>query len=380
MIILHSESSPGWGGQEFRILAESTAMRRRGHEVLIAASPAGRILHEARAQGFTTVEISFRSRFDPGSIARLRSAILRHRVEVLNTHSAIDGWVGALATRFLPQVKVVRTRHLSIAVHRNWPTRWVYTRGCDAIITTGEALREQLIRDNGYDGARIVSIPTGVDISRFDPATVDKSALRASLRPLCPDLTDAEPLVGCVAMLRSMKGHPVLVDAFARALATQPTLRLVIVGEQPHPRSSVKADLIAQCERLGIRPRVIFAGYREDIPQVLAGLDAVVLPSVRDEGVPQGLTQALAMGVPVISTAVGAIAEIVRPEETGLLVPPNDADALAIALRRIFDDPAAARTRSAAGQALIHRDYTVEAMAGKVEALYARLLRGQTAH
>jgi glycosyltransferase involved in cell wall biosynthesis len=374
MIILHTESSPGWGGQEFRVLAEADAMRRRGHTVLIAAAPAGRILHRAQEQGFATVAAPFRHRFDLDAIAQVRAAIRRHRVEVVNTHSAIDGWVGALATCYLPGVAVVRTRHLSIPVHRNWPTRWVYTRGCHAIITTGEALRLQLMRENGFDGDRIVSIPTGFDPERFDPARADRGALRAALRAQCPDLGDDEPLIGCIAMLRSMKGHPVLVEAFAQVLRTHPRLRLVLVGEQPHQQSTVKADLVDQCQRLGLGTRVIFAGYRDDIPQVLAGLDAVVLPSLRDEGVPQGLTQALAMGVPVIATAVGAVAEIVRPEETGLLVPPGDAAALAAAIIRLREDPAGAQRRAAAGRALVLREYTVAAMAERVEALYLRVL------
>jgi glycosyltransferase involved in cell wall biosynthesis len=367
LTILHTESSLGWGGQEFRILLEAAALRKRGHRLLIAAAPDGHILKRAQEQGFETFTVPFKGAFHLPSIIRLRGLLTAQRVDVLNTHSSIDSWCGGIAACFAPRVRVVRTRHLSIPVKRNLPTRWVYTRAAHAIITTGEALREQMIRDNGFDGSRIVSIPTGADLERFDPALHHGGKLRTEL-----GIADDEQVVGTIAMLRRMKGHHVLFDALAAAVAELPRLRLVLVGDVTND-SPVKAELKAQAERLGIAGRVVWAGYREDIPAVLAGLDCVVLPSTKDEGVPQSLTQALAMGRPAIATAVGAIGEIIQDGRTGLLVPPNDAPALARALVSVFADPQAAQRRAAAGQALVRSRYSVAAMADQVETLFDRL-------
>ena len=376
--ILHSEASPGWGGQEHRILAEMTALRARGHRLLLAARPDSGILPRAEQAGFTVFPLAFRHRFELASISGLRAVIRRKGVDVVNAHSAIDGWIAALATRApgsgLGQVAVVRTRHLSIAVGRDPCTRWVYSRGCDAVVTTGEALRQRLIDHNRMDGRRIMSVPTGVDLSRFDPSAVDGRALRVSLRPLCPDLADDEPLVGTVAMLRHMKGHHVLVEAMPAILRVHPKLRFVFVGEIPHGQSPIRDRILARAQELGVANRLILAGYRDDIPTVLAGLAAVVLPSIKDEGVPQGLTQALAMARPCVSTTVGAIGEVIRDGDTGWLVPPGDAPALAAAVAAIFSDPGEALGRAKRGQALIGRAYSTAAMADGMERVFSRVI------
>jgi glycosyltransferase involved in cell wall biosynthesis len=353
------------------------ALRARGHRLVLAARPDSGILPRAQQHGFPVFPLPFRHRFELASISGLRAVIRSEGVDAVNAHSAIDGWVAALATRApgsgLGKVAVVRTRHLSIAVGRDPCTRWVYGCGCDAVVTTGEALRQRLIEHNRMDGRRIASVPTGVDLSRFDPSAADATSLRASLRPLCPDLADDEPLVGTVAMLRHMKGHHVLVEAMPGILQMHPKLRFVFIGDIPHGQSPIRDRILARAAELGVANRLILAGYRDDIPAVLAGLAAVVLPSIKDEGVPQGLTQALAMARPCVSTAVGAIGEVVR-SDTGWLVPPGDAPALAAAVAAIFSQPGEARRRAGNGQALIRRAYSTEAMADGMERVFSRAI------
>jgi glycosyltransferase involved in cell wall biosynthesis len=374
VIILHTEASPGWGGQEHRILAEMQALRARNHIVHLAARPDGGLWQRARAAGFAVHAVPFRHRCDVLSIDRLRRIIRRQAVDVVNAHSAIDGWAAAFAAG--SGVAVVRTRHLSIPVHRNWPTTWLYTRGCDAIVTTGEALRRQLMRENGFDGRRIVSVPTGVDLARFDRRRTDAGALRRLLPSTVP--ADA-PLIGTIAMLRTMKGHHILVDALPAIRAAVPGAHLVLVGDQPHERSSVRADLLAQAAALGVADRVHLLGYRDDIPDLLAGLDAVCLPSTRDEGVPQGLTQALAMSVPTIATNVGAVSEVVRDGDTGWLVPPGAPSPLADAVATALTDRAEAARRAARGHDLVRGSYTVTSMADAMETVFVAAIDSRRA-
>lgn len=369
MRILHTEASRGWGGQEFRILAEMRAMRARGHELWLAAAAGSPVAVGAEKDGFPVLPLPFSGPADLGTVLGLRGALRRHRIDVLNPHSARDGWSSAVAGRLVPGAAVVRTRHLSIALHNNWPTRWVYTRGCDHIVTTGEALRLRLMADNGLDGRRITSVPTGVDLQRFDPARHDRSAFRREL-----GAGDGEQLVGTVAMLRRMKGHPVLLAAAARVLAQRPGTRFVLVGDVPPTQSSVRTELEAQARALGIADRVVFTGYREDIPAILAGLDLVVLPSIKDEGVPQGLAQAMAMGRPVIATSVGAVEELVVPGRTGLVVPPGDEPALTAAILATLGDPAATAARTAAARSHVLDTYSVEAMALHMEQVYGQAI------
>ncbi len=349
------------------MLLECEAMRARGHCLLLACELNTPLALEARKRGFAVHELRYRRAFDFAAVRRVRRLIAQECAEIVNTHSSKDAWVAGLAA-LGTRAKVVRTRHLSIPVKPNARNRLLYSKLTHRIVTTGEALREQLVRENGFAPERIFSVPTGVDLSAFDPATVNPSTL-------CADygLPAESQLIGVVAMLRAMKGHAVLIEAVPRIVTEIPSARFLFFGEAP-PESSLPAQWNARASELGVKDHLQFCGYRDDIPNVLAALDCVVLPSTRDEGVPQSMTQALAMQRPVVATDVGATSEVVRNEETGLLVPPNDAQALAEAIVRVLRHSDEADTRARAGRALVELEFSAGRMAERMEAAYAELL------
>jgi glycosyltransferase involved in cell wall biosynthesis len=373
MRILHTEASPGWGGQEIRILAEIGAMRRRGHWVALACIAGGMFEQRARDAGFPVFSLPFTGNFDIDSISGLHALVRRHAIEVVNSHSSVDSWCAALANLVRPRTVLVRTRHLSIAVPRHFFGRWLY-RQPHALVTTGEALRQTLIDVNGMPPRNVLSIPTGVDLSRFDPARYERGRVRREF-----GIAEHEPLIGTIAILRSMKGHNVLLDAMPAVLARFPDCRFLWVGDVHH-YPNYRLSLQKRAQELGVGGRLIFAGYRSDVPEILAALDLVVLPSTRDEGVPQSLTQALAMAKPAVATRVGAVGEIVRDGQTGVLVTPKDTAALAQGIIAQLADPERARALAANGRALVLADYDLDTMALNTERLYERLLAGRPAH
>ena len=324
--ILHTESSLGWGGQEIRVLTEAAGVARHGHRVLLAAPREARIHAEAARFGVEAVALPIGRKGLRGVLA-LRRLLATHAVDVVNTHSSTDSWLAALALRTMAHAPaLVRTRHISAPVPRNRATRWLYGVASDRIVTTGERLRAQVTQESGVAPARVVSIPTGIDLGRFHPG--DRAQARRELG------LDAEaPLVGIVATLRSWKGHRFLLDALASL--ERPALRLAIVGDGPQ-----REALGAQVDRLGIGERVLFAGNRDDVAPWMRAFDVFCLPSYANEGVPQSLMQAMACGLPVITTAVGSIPEIVTDGINGVVVPVQDTQALARALAALLDDPA----------------------------------------
>lgn len=348
-------------------MLEARAMQERGHRVLIACAPDCRLAERARACGVPLAGVRFRRSSDWRAIHSVRRLLREERVDILNTHSFIDGWVGALAAGLGSGVKVIRTRHLANPVSNRPLTRWLYTRMTDALMTTGEALRQRLIRENRLDPERIFSIPTAVDLHRFDPAAHSSAEWRRELA-----VPADAPLIGTIAMLRRMKGHDVFLDAAALVRARIPAARFVIVGDIPSA-SPLKDELIARADRLGLGEHVIFAGYRDDIPAVLTELDCVVLASTRSEGLPQVIGQALAMARPVVATDVGATAELIRNRSTGILVPPNDPAALAEGIHFVLREPELAARWAQAGQACVRARYGVPHMADQVEQLYQLL-------
>jgi glycosyltransferase involved in cell wall biosynthesis len=297
----------------------------------------------------------------------LRRFLLRQGVDFLNTHSSLDSWVGALAWRSLGRwPALVRTRHLSTRVKANWPTRWLY-QSPGAIITTGQFTRQLLMTRLGVPRRRIFSIPTGVDLARFSP-TPKPLALAREL-----NIPENAFIIGAVAVLRSWKGHLYLVEALAQLLQDGVDAYLVIVGDGPY--REVIAGKVAE---LDLASRVRLAGHQEDVRPWFALMDAVALASYANEGVPQALLQALAMGQAVVGTTVGGIPEVVIGDETGLLVWPRDAQALAQALRQLRDDPDLARQLGRRGRELVQERFSLEQMAQELEAIYEVVL-GQPA-
>jgi glycosyltransferase involved in cell wall biosynthesis len=339
--ILHTESSLGWGGQEIRVLTEARGMARRGHEVALAAPAESRIFQAAAGYGLEAIAIPI-ARKSFGGLRAMLGLVSGRNFDVVNTHSSTDSWLAAVAVCLLRQAPpIVRTRHISAPVPRNFLTRWLYRDAARRVVTTGERLRLQVIEETGADPGHVISVPTGIDLERFRPG--EAAAARAQLG-LAPD----GALVGIVATLRSWKGHRYLLEAFA-GLADRGA-RLVVVGDGPQ-----REALEALARELGIAGRVRFAGNQDDVAPWLRALDLFCLPSYANEGVPQALMQAMACGVPVISTPVGSIAEIVQDGETGRLVPPQDAAALRAAIESLLANPLlrrrlGARAREAALQ------------------------------
>ncbi len=379
MNILHTEASTGWGGQDIRVAVEARQMARRGHKVLLACAPGCPLWREVEKQpaGVQLVPVEFGRKLNRQAVQKVRETIRHEKVEIVNTHSSGDGWSGAVAAwlekrrapRGLPLC--VRTRHLSHGVKKSAANKLLYGPLTDFVITTGEALRETLLRDNGFSPAKVLSVPTGVDTQHFDPARWPRQAFRDEI-----GAPDGDWVWGLIAMIRRMKGHVVLAEAAAELLQTHPQARFAIVGDIPS-QSPVRDEFESRLRELNIASRFHFTGYRDDVANVLAGCDGVVLPSISGEGVPQSLAQALAMQKPVVSTQVGGIGEIVRPGETGWLVPPEDAPSLAAAMRQAMDDTKLAHSFAQSGRQLMLSSYSLEAMTDQVEKLYWRLLAAQ---
>ena len=354
----------GWGGQEIRTLTEAAGFIRRGHRVVVYATPNSRIAAEGPRFGVPVITLPIGRKRLRG-VRSLVHAFARHPVDVVNAHSSTDAWLAALACAWLASTRrrppaLVRTRHVSVKVPRDVATRWLYRTATARIVTTGDALRDTLVRDNGVDPARIDSVPTGIDAAAFAPGARD-----AARRDL--GLPENVPLVGIVATLRSWKGHRYLVDALPRLRHAD--ARLVIVGDGPQHDA-----LRGQVHALALDARVIFAGQQDDVCPWLVALDAFVLPSYANEGVPQALLQAMFACIPCVTTDAGGIPEIAREGETARVVPREDAQALAAAIDDVLDDPRASAAMAARARAWVTARFGLDTMLDRMEQIFRRAL------
>ena len=364
--ILHTEASLGWGGQEIRILTEAAGMRGRGHDVRLACPRYSRIYAEAPRFDVPAIALPI-GRKGPAGVLALRRWLARHRVDVVNTHSSTDSWLAALGLRLFWVGKerppaLVRTRHISAPVPNRAPTRWLYTRATAEIVTTGEAIRQQLIREIGASPARVTSIPTGVDETQFDPG--DKQGARRMLK-----LPQSAPLVGIVATLRSWKGHRYLVEAMT--LLAHREAQLVIVGEGPQ-REAIEA----QIAELGLGHRVRLVGNQNETAPWLRALDVFALPSYANEGVPQALAQAMLIGVPCVTTDAGSIGELAIHDGTALVVAKQNAVALAAGIDRLLGNAALGARLAWSARERAQSKFGLDTMLDQMESVFRRAADG----
>jgi glycosyltransferase involved in cell wall biosynthesis len=285
----------------------------------------------------------------------MRRWLKAHPVDVVNSHSSTDSWLVALACATLARAPaLVRTRHVSAAIPDNWPTRWLYRTATLRVVTTGEALRQQLLRDNGLSPERVTSVPTGIDIRRFVPG--DRDAARR-----LTGLPSGRLLVGIVATLRSWKGHRYLIEA----VSGLPDVGLVIVGDGPQ-----RQDIETRVRELDMSSRVWLAGNQRDVLPWLQSLDVFALPSYANEGVPQALVQAMLCALPCVTTPAGSIQEAAIAGETALVVPPENTDSLRAELGRLIETPALRARLGAAAREHCRARFSRDGMLVEMERIF----------
>jgi sugar transferase (PEP-CTERM/EpsH1 system associated) len=250
--------------------------------------------------------------------------------------------------------------------------QWVrraYSLFVTHFIALSRDLASYLTERVGIPARKVTQIYNGVDAERFQPAVTPTLTFAD-----CPFQRPNHWLVGTVGRMQTVKDQTLLARAFIRALdlapELKPRLRLVMVGDGP-----LRAEAQALLEASGVADLAWLPGERNDIPEVLRGLDCFVLPSLA-EGVSNTILEAMATGLPVIATRVGGNPELVIEGRTGTLVPVGDVEAMAQAIVNFAVDTQSARSSGIAGRAEVERQYSLEAMVRAYQALYDRLLFG----
>jgi len=357
MNILHLEASPGWGGQEIRILREAEGMRSRGHQVILGVMEQGKLIDEGCKAGFTTHPLNFHKSGWLPCLIQILSLIRQHRIDVVNTHSSLDAWIGGVAAR-IARRPVVRTRHLSTPIKPGWNSKILYGALADFVVTTCASILPMICSQSGKPEADCRSIPTGVDPKRIAAADEDGCAAREAL-----GLKKSDFLVGTACFIRSWKG----VEDFLKAadlLRAVKEIKWVVIGgghEKPYRQMAreMKLDGIVQ-----------FTGHLENPFPALQALDAFALLSTAHEGVSQAILQAAYLGKPLISTVVGGLNEVCLHRKTGILVQPFSPDQVARAVLELLENPGLRSEFGRNGKILVEESFTIGRTIDEMEQVF----------
>jgi len=302
--------------------------------------------------------------------------------DLVHTHSSKAGILGRLATKLNGISAIVHSPHghvfygyfgraktgLFIFLER-LSAFWT-----DNIFTLTEVGKADHIALRIAPQKKFISVPCGIDLQRFQRTMdLDSRSQLALQRQKKDELGFAEksPIIGTIARLVPIKGQSDFLVAAAKTVHEFPNAAFVIVGE-----GELKASLMAQAKKLGIDQQTYFLGQRSDIAEILATFDLFVLPS-HNEGLGRVLLEAMAMGKPIVATTVGGIPEIVKNQETGILVPPHAPDRLAEAISYLLKNPTLGATFGQRGKERV-KIFDIQKMVEKIELLYHQVLSKKT--
>jgi glycosyltransferase involved in cell wall biosynthesis len=312
---------------------------------------------------------------DLGGVLKLLAYLRRNRIDLVHTQLETVTIHGGIAARIsgLPAVHTLHTFGYPNAsakeLRRMRIVWWALRRFHDRIIAVSAAVGDDARRNGGIAAQKLAVIYNGIDTTRYVPRVgVERLSGRSAL-----GIPAGAKLVITVAVLRREKGIQTLIEAWPSILRAVPDAYYLIVGD-----GAYRPQLDECVQRHAVAERVIFAGERSDIPELLAGSDLFVLPTL-DDVLPTVLAEAMASSLPIVASRVGGVPEMVEPGRNGLLVPPADRDKLAEACIRLLRDPKEAQALGRAGREMGETRFNVRVQVRKLEDLYRQLLAGRAA-
>ncbi|MBI4586403.1 MAG: glycosyltransferase [Planctomycetes bacterium] len=362
MRILHVDRQRHWTGQQSRTYQIIQHLAGKGHEVFLACHPNSEYERRARRDGLNVFPIPMRGRSVAMAYLRLARLMRREKIELVDVHGSVDHQMVAGAAPFARRPVVVRTKHKNLKLKSGWLSRLVYCPPIThKIIAISDAVRQQLVSD-GIPHQQVELIYEAINLERFRP-DLERLRLRDEL-----GFSSSHILIGSASRLHHSKGIDVLLQAFARLHRRCPETRYVHAGHG----SIEKFTEIARREGIPAGAAV-FLGPVEKIETFYPSLDLFCLPS-RSEGLGIVLLEAMACKVPAVASCTGGIPEVVIDGQTGILVPPEDAEALGQALEALVRSPEQRRRFGEAARERVESHFDSRLMLERTERLYLDLL------
>lgn len=358
--VLHTEWSNGWGGQEIRIINEMIALREKGIEVFLACKDNAMIKEKAIEKNIKVFILPFSGNVDFKTMFTLMKIIKENKIDIINTHSGKDTWVGGLAAKF-SGVKFIRTRHLSNKI-RSVRLNFI-NELADFIFTTGESVKDDMIKHNRINKNKIMSVPTGIDDEVFDITKFDIQEKRKFY-----NIQEDEIAIGIVAVLREFKRHEVFIEMAKEVSKINDKVKFFVAGDGP--RKFIIEDLIKE---YNLEDKVILLGHIDNPQDLLAALDIFVLTSDSKEGVPQSVNQALMMNTCVIATDVGSTRDL--NNDNFFLVEPNNIKKIVSIVNSLIEDKKLLEKYKDNSRAYVVENFSKKSMVMTILNIYQKLLK-----
>jgi len=367
MFSLHVDTARTWRGGQGQVRLTVQGLHAIGQQAALVAHPSGELGRRVDST-IEFIPLAPRSELDLPAAWRFSRVVDRLRPDVVHAHDPHAVAMAALALRLRRQnghdpsgssrPALVASRRVDFHLKRNPLSRWKY-RQVDCFITASEAIRQMLVAD-GIPEGETITVHEGTDVDRIlrEPAVDLREVFGLPRESL---------IVGNVAALVSHKGQRYLIDAAELVIREVPDARFVILGE-----GELRSELEARVRERRLEKHVLLPGFRTDVLGCIKGFDLFVMSSVT-EGLGTSLLDAMACSRAIVGTRTGGIPEVVQDKVNGLLVPPQDHEALAHAIIRILRDAGLRQRMGETGFASVRERFGVERMVAETAAVYARV-------
>lgn len=364
MKILQVCSADEMGGGEVHVADLVRALASRGHAVYLAVRPDSPLRGPLAGVIASWHEMPLRNSLDLRSARAMAELVNAHGIDIIHAHMGRDYLLAALACRQTNGVKLILTRHHYLPLKRNTLYRWML-RDVAAVIAVSDSVRESVIDRLQLPPERVHTLPNWIDPERFKP--FDRDAARAMFR------LRANIVVACIGQITQAKGQEEFIRAAATIARMRSDVEFLIVGEEREEEKPFTAHLTQLAAALGVGEKLRFTGRLRHVPELLAAVDVVVVPSW-DEGFSLVTIEAMAARRAVLASNVGGIAGIIKDNTTGLFFPPRDVHALTDKLLWLVSDAPLRERLSAQGQRDVYARFGRDQIIGQIESLYSEVI------
>ncbi len=362
MFSIHIDTAQTWRGGQSQVRYTVLGLRGLGHRAALVADPSG-ALFQRMSEGLDLIPLSTRSEIDLAAAWRFSRVLKQLQPDVIHAHDPAGVAMAATALSIAaprPRPALIASRRIEFPVGRNSFSAWKYSQ-VDAFLAISRAVRDRLVTDR-IPAVKIEVVHEGVDVERI--VGLPHGNLHAALF-----LPTHSPIVGAIGALVAQKAHHTLVDAAALVVKRVSDVRFVILGE-----GELRPQLEKQIKHLHLERHVFLAGFRPDVFELLKDVDLFALSSTH-EGMCTSLVDAMAAEKAAVATAVGGVPEVLADGETGFLVPPRDAEALAARIVQLLTDRTLRDRMGHAALARARRLFTVERMVEETAGAYERITK-----
>ncbi|MBN1104911.1 MAG: glycosyltransferase [Deltaproteobacteria bacterium] len=362
-----------FGGGERGFAQLINALPQAEYRIHVASQPHAAFCRSIHNGQVRFIPIDFSKRVSPSTIFRLARIIRENDIQIVHGQGARADFCGRIAKGVSGKAFYVSTVQMPVEGFEVSPLRRLIYRFFDRLserfvdrfVVVSDALMDQMTSNHRIPAGKVTKIYNGIEVEHFSPKgdEMDRLKIREALH-----IDEEAMLIGAVGRLVWQKGFEFLIRSVPEILMVSPNAKILLIGDGP-----LGPKLKSMCESMKLQGKVLFAGFRRDIRSLLSTMDIVVIPSIK-EGFPMITLEAMAMARPIVATRIDGIVEQIDDGLNGILVPPEEVDALSSAIIRLLKDNYLARKMGEAAREKVVSRFSIDEMVSKTEGVYMDLL------